>query len=89
MLSDLTPSSFNSPARGFFASYHGNQESFFSSELSLLKAITVLEHFHGNQLVECFRKNKFCVRMSNDTYQVLLKFLQVRERDLTYCTWAL
>ena len=43
----------------------------------------MLEHFHGNQLVECFRKNKFCVRMSNDTYQVLLKFLQVRERDLT------
>lgn len=44
-----------------------------------MKAITVLEHFHGNQLVECFKKNKFCVRMSNDTYQVLLKFLQVRE----------
>ena len=42
------------------------------------------EHFHGNQLVECFKKNKFCVRMSNDTYQVVLKFLQVREHHLLH-----
>ncbi|KAJ7373053.1 Transcription initiation factor TFIID subunit 5 [Desmophyllum pertusum] len=66
-------------AQSFFACFRGSQEDYHEEDLSKLSAITRREHMKSNELMGTLRSNKFVIRMSKDTYQVLKKHLQFFE----------
>ncbi|XP_066015990.1 transcription initiation factor TFIID subunit 5 [Pocillopora verrucosa] len=69
-------------AQSFFACFRGSQEDYHEEDLSKLAAITRREHMKSNELMGTLRSNKFVIRMSKDTYQVLKKHLQDQQQEL-------
>ncbi|XP_078345070.1 transcription initiation factor TFIID subunit 5-like [Oculina patagonica] len=69
-------------AQSFFACFRGSQEDYHEEDLSKLAAITRREHMNSNELMGTLRSNKFVIRMSKDTYQVLKKHLQDQQQEL-------
>ncbi|XP_064388937.1 transcription initiation factor TFIID subunit 5-like isoform X1 [Halichondria panicea] len=79
---DLVVSGHAHPAQQFFHHYSEKQESFHEEELLRLKSITTPQQMVKHELFETFRKNKFTIRMSNDSFQCLDKHLQVNRNML-------
>ncbi|CAH3195506.1 unnamed protein product [Porites evermanni] len=69
-------------AQSFFACFLGSQEDYHEEDLNKLAAITRREHMKSNEFMGTLRSNKFVIRMSKDTYQVLKKHLQDQQQDL-------
>ncbi|KAM7436900.1 Transcription initiation factorTFIID subunit 5 [Porites harrisoni] len=69
-------------AQSFFACFRGSQEDYHEEDLNKLAAITRREHMKSNEFMGTLRSNKFVIRMSKDTYQVLKKHLQDQQQDL-------
>ncbi|XP_068688427.1 transcription initiation factor TFIID subunit 5-like isoform X2 [Montipora foliosa] len=69
-------------AQSFFACFRGSQEDYHEEDLSKLAAITRREHMKSNELMGTLRSNKFVIRMSKDTYQVLKKHLQDQQQEV-------
>ncbi|XP_067019301.1 transcription initiation factor TFIID subunit 5-like [Acropora muricata] len=69
-------------AQSFFSCFRGSQEDYHEEDLSKLAAITRREHMKSNEFMGTLRSNKFVIRMSKDTYQVLKKHLQDQQQEL-------
>lgn len=69
-------------AQSFFSCFRGSQEDYHEEDLCKLAAITRREHMKSNEFMGTLRSNKFVIRMSKDTYQVLKKHLQDQQQEL-------
>ena len=79
---ELVFSGHSHKAQQFFARHSQRQETFYEEEQLRLKSITTPQQMLHNDLVDNFRKNKFTIRISSDSFQCLVKHLQVNQHTL-------
>ncbi|KAH3747761.1 hypothetical protein DPMN_182191, partial [Dreissena polymorpha] len=66
-------------AREFYMRFHGDQEWYYSEDLSKLATVTKQEHMAGSQIMENFKSSKFVLKMSRDSYTHLKRYLQEKQ----------
>lgn len=79
---ELVLSGHSKKAQEFFYGHHQKQESFYEEELLMLKSITSPQQMIKSEIFEVFRKNKFTIRISSDSFQCLVKHLQINQHTL-------
>ncbi|KAK3710376.1 hypothetical protein QZH41_012300 [Actinostola sp. cb2023] len=76
MYLELVYKGFQRNAQSFFSKFRNSQEDYHEGDIVRLSLITKREDMDKSEFMAILRSNKFVIRMSRDTYQVLKKHLQ-------------
>ncbi|EDO33060.1 predicted protein, partial [Nematostella vectensis] len=76
MYLELVYKGHENQAQSFFNKFRQSQEDYHEEDIKKLSAMTRREHMGNNDFIATLRSNKFVIRMSRDTYQILKKHLQ-------------
>ncbi|XP_020917046.1 transcription initiation factor TFIID subunit 5 [Exaiptasia diaphana] len=76
MYLELVYKGYEKNAQSFFAKFRNCQEDYHEEDIVKLSSITRRQHMDKSEFMAILRSNKFVIKMSRDTYQVLKKYLQ-------------
>lgn len=72
---DLTSKGYVSQARSFFEENAVDHATLHYKDLQILSSISLPAHVEGNELTKAFRNNKYVLKVSRTTFDLLIYFL--------------
>lgn len=68
-------------SRAFFGAFKDSFEAEHSDDLRALESISFVEHLESNETAKIYRSNKYRVRMNEMAFNMLIVFLESKEKE--------
>ena len=71
----------NQAAKAFFRQHYLTLDDFYRDDLRKLLSISLSQHLETSSYAITFQKERFCVRMSSQSHQLLMRYLRSEESN--------